>query len=59
MSLEKKGDIEGAIAEYKLAIQENPGNADSHYNLAQLLAGKQDYAAAIAQSREGVEDHAE
>jgi len=46
LELMEKGDIENAIIEYKLAIEENPDNADAHNNLAYAYAiqGKLDQA---------------
>src|SRR5690349_8901328 len=51
---EKAGDIDKAIEEYKLAIQDTPSHADSHYNLGRLLAEKGDFEGAIAQFRDAL-----
>lgn len=55
VALENKGDVDGAISEYRLAIKDTPNHADSHYNLARLLEmAKRDHDAAIAEYREAL-----
>src|SRR5260370_12666627 len=55
VALEHTGDVDGAIAEYRLAIKDAPNHADSHYNLGRLLEmAKRDHDAAIAEYREAL-----
>src|SRR5258706_10395981 len=48
-ALEKKGDYDGAIAEYRTAIRLKPNSALAHYNLGILLENKDDHDGAIAE----------
>ncbi len=41
-ALLKKGDLEGAIAEYRAALRLNPMEADARFNLAVALQAKGD-----------------
>jgi len=43
----QKGNVDGAIKEYKAAIQYNPQDKDSHYNLACLYGLKGNFKEAI------------
>ena len=53
--LEKKGQIDDAIAEYREAIKETPYHADSHYNLGRLLAAKGNHQGARAEFLQAVQ----
>lgn len=41
-ALQKKGDLKGAIDEYRIALRVNPNEADARYNLAVALHAKGD-----------------
>ncbi len=47
LAFEQRGEMDNAIHEYQEALKQTPNHADSHYNLARLLAAKQDYDGAI------------
>lgn len=52
VQLERSGNVDGAIAEYRLAIRDTPSEADAHYNLGRLLEmQKHDHDRAIEQFR--------
>ena len=54
-ALEHKGDVDGAIAEYRLAIKDTQNHSDSHYNLGRLLeTAKHDHKGAISEYREAL-----
>jgi len=54
LAFERQGEIDKAIEDYEKAIAATPNHADSHYNLARLLAAKRDYDEAIRQYREAI-----
>ena len=47
---EVKGDMDGAIAEYREALRLNPNNDMAHYNLGLALEHKGDWDGAMAES---------
>ena len=49
IELEKKGEIDAAIKEYRLALAADPNNAIAHYNLGSALSANEEYDAAIAE----------
>ncbi|MGA8300226.1 MAG: tetratricopeptide repeat protein, partial [Terriglobales bacterium] len=54
LAFEHRGEIDKAIEDYEKAITATPNHADSHYNLARLLAAKRNYDEAIRQYREAI-----
>jgi tetratricopeptide (TPR) repeat protein len=50
-ALRKKGDRDGAIAEYRTAIRLQPDLAAAHYNLSNALETKGDRQGALEESR--------
>lgn len=54
LDLLKKGAVEGAIAEYRQALQLEPDYVEAHNNLASALVRKGDLAAATAEYREAI-----
>ena len=50
-ALDKKGDLDGAIAEWRTAIRLQPDLADAHHNLGLALERKGDRRAALEESR--------
>ena len=46
-ALKAKGDLEGAIAEYRTALHLQPDNAAAHYDLGRVLWMKGDREAAF------------
>jgi Flp pilus assembly protein TadD len=46
-ALTDKGDLDGAIAEYRTALRLQPDNAVAHYNLGRVLWTKGDREAAF------------
>jgi len=54
-ALLKKGDVDGAIAEYREAIRLKPDFADAHYNLGLALYRKGQRQAAVAECRKASE----
>jgi Flp pilus assembly protein TadD len=48
--LKKKGDVDGAIAEYREALRLNPNDDDPHVNLGLALAKKKDSKGAMAEA---------
>jgi tetratricopeptide (TPR) repeat protein len=51
-ALAQKGDLDGAVSEYRIALRMAPSYADAHYSLAVLLAKKGDRSGAITELRE-------
>ncbi len=49
-----KGDLDGAIAEYREAVRLNPNDPNNHFLLGNALAKKPDLDACIAELRETV-----
>ncbi len=49
-----KGDVQGAIAEYREALRLNPNDRDAHYALGNALLKKDDLDGAIAEYREAL-----
>ena len=54
LALHRKGDIEGAIAEYRIAIRLRTDDAAAHTNLGSALKAKGDIEGAIAEYRTAV-----
>ena len=54
VALAKKGDWDGAIAEYREALRLNPDNDIAHANLGAALGNKGDWDGAIAEYREAL-----
>ncbi len=54
-ALNAKGDLDGAIASYKKAIELDPKNAPAHSNLGVALRAKGDLAGAIASYKKAIE----
>jgi Flp pilus assembly protein TadD len=52
MALAKKGDLDGAIAEFREAVRLNPKNENAHLYLGWALTKKGDWDGAIAEYRE-------
>jgi Flp pilus assembly protein TadD len=58
VELEHTGNVDSAIAEYRLAIKDAPDQADAHYNLGRLLEmQKGDHDGAIAEYRLALRIH--
>ncbi len=55
VDLWRKGDIEGAIAEYRQAIRIKPDDAAAHYNLACACAQKRDARLAVESLRKAID----
>jgi tetratricopeptide (TPR) repeat protein len=53
-ALDDKGDVDGAIAEYREALRLRPDFAEAHYNLGVELRHKVDRNGAIAEYREAL-----
>ena len=51
MSLDHKGDLDGAITEYREAVRLNLDNAAAHYRLGRALRDKGDLQAALEELR--------
>ena len=51
LDLSEKGDLDGAISEFRAATQINPDYMKAHHNLGFALAAKGDFAAAISEYR--------
>ena len=51
-ALRRKGDLEGAIAELRQAVNLEPGRPEAHYNLGDTLKDKGDLDGAIAEYRQ-------
>ncbi len=49
LALYPKGDLDGAIGEFREAIRLKPDYADAHYSLGYALQGKGDDDGAIAE----------
>ena len=54
-NLAEKGRFEESIAQWKLALGINPGDAKAHNNLGRALAGKGDFEQAILQWQKALE----
>ncbi len=54
MALGDKGDLNGAITEFREAIRLKPDYAEAHYNLGVAFAHKGDLDGAIAELREAI-----
>ncbi len=54
VDLHDKGDLDGAIAEYRAAIQLKPGFSKAHFNLGVALYGKGELDAAIVEFRAAI-----
>jgi len=52
VALDKKGDLEAAIGEYREALRLNPNNDIAHYNLGLALDDKGDLEGAVGEYRE-------
>ncbi len=50
-ALKAKGDLEGAIAEYRAAVRLQPNNAAAHYDLGRVLWTKGDRESAFEEFR--------
>lgn len=50
-ALREKGDLDGAISEYRQAVKSNPNFVNAYYSLGIVLAGKGDTAGAIQEYR--------
>jgi Flp pilus assembly protein TadD len=50
-ALSAKGDLDGAIAEYRAAISQQPNYPDAHYNLGIVLYLRGDLDGAVAEWR--------
>ena len=55
LALAKKGDVEGAIAQFSLALAIHPDDGEIHYNLGVTLFVKGDLEGAIAQYQKALE----
>ena len=55
LALAQKGDVEGAIAQYKMALEIHPNDEDVHYNLGVELFLKGDVDGAVAQYKTALE----
>ena len=53
-ALDGKGDVDGAIAEYREALRLKPDFAEAHYNLGIALNHKGDWDGAMAEYREAL-----
>jgi TonB family protein len=51
-SRSQKGDLDGAIAEYRESLRQNPQNAETHYALGGVLERKGEHDLAVAEYRE-------
>ena len=49
--LNEKGDLDGAVVEYRAALQLNPNAAEAHYNLGLVLKRKGDLDGAVVEYR--------
>ena len=56
IALQAKGDIDGAIAEYRVAIKLDPKNAPPYYNLGNALRAKGDMDGATPAGEAGSSD---
>jgi eukaryotic-like serine/threonine-protein kinase len=54
IALSDRGDVDGAIAEYKEAIRLQPGYGPAHHNLGSALSKNGDRAGAVAAYKEAV-----
>jgi tetratricopeptide (TPR) repeat protein len=54
VALVAKGDNDGAMAEYRMAISLRPDWAEAHHNLGDVLDARGDLAGAIGEFREAV-----
>lgn len=53
-ALANKGDLDGAVAEYREALRLNPDNGNAHYLLGLALGKKGDWDGAMAECREAL-----
>ena len=49
VALQQKGDVDGAIAEYREALRSNPNNEEAHAGLGLALGQKHDWDGAISE----------
>ena len=56
LALAKKGDVEGAIAQFRQALEIHPDDAEIHYNLGVALFVKGDLDGAIAQYQKALDN---
>ena len=54
VALELRGDLDGAIAEYRQALRMKPDDAKAHYNLGGALRLKGDLDGAISEYRQAL-----
>ena len=54
VELQRSGDDDGAIAEYRKALAQSPDMADAHHNIGVVLDHKGQFDAAIVEYREAV-----
>jgi tetratricopeptide (TPR) repeat protein len=55
LALAKNGDVEGAIAQFRQALEIHPDDAEIHYNLGVALSVKGDLDGAIAQYQKALD----
>ena len=55
MLLQLQGDVDGAMQQYRIALEENPFQDTAHYNLGRALAARGDAAEAIQHYQKAVD----
>jgi Flp pilus assembly protein TadD len=55
MALDKQGDHDGALAEYREVVRLRPDEASAHFSLADALEAKGDRKGALAEKRKAAE----